>query len=66
MATYHNSVLRISVPNNAVRLNWSQGGYTLQQANTVTGAWTDVSGPVVSSPFTTNNPTGNRFFRLKK
>jgi exopolysaccharide biosynthesis protein len=51
---------------NAITLNWAQGGYTLQQANSITGAWTDVSGPVISSPFTTNISTGTLFYRLKK
>ena len=48
-------------------LSWAQGGYTLQQANKLTGPWTNVSGPVISSPFTvTNSTTTNWFFRLKK
>src|ERR1019366_3565542 len=58
--------LSVNNSNRAVALSWSQGGYTLQQANTLTGVWTDVSGPIISSPFTTNNPVGNRFFRLRK
>lgn len=59
-------VISVTKSNSAVRLKWDQGGYTLQQANAPTGTWADVSGPVVSSPFVTNNSTGNRFFRLKK
>lgn len=58
--------LSVNNSNSAVGLSWSQGGYTLQQAITPTGVWADVSGPVVSSPFTTNSPVGNRFYRLRK
>ena len=58
--------LSLNKSNNVVGLSWSQGGYTLQQANTITGVWVDVPGPVISSPFATNTAAGNRFFRLKR
>jgi hypothetical protein len=58
--------LKIAQSNSAVVMSWDQGGYTLQQASTATGAWTDVPGPVVSSPFATNSPEGSFFFRLSK
>jgi hypothetical protein len=58
--------LSLAQSNNAVILNWSQGGFTLQQANAPTGAWADVPGPVISSPFTTNHSSAAQFFRLRK
>jgi hypothetical protein len=58
--------LKIAQSNSAVVMSWDQGGYTLQQASTATGAWTEVPGPVVSSPFATNSPEGSFFFRLSK
>ncbi len=47
-------------------LSWSRGGFTLQQASSVRGPWTDVAGPVVSSPYTVTNLAAGAFFRLKK
>lgn len=58
--------LSLATSNKVFGLSWSQGGYTLQQATTITGVWADVPGPVIVSPFATNNPSGTRFFRLKK
>ena len=58
--------LNIAQTNSTVTMSWAQGGYTLQQASEPTGAWMEVPGPVVISPFTTNNPTGNVFYRLSK
>jgi exopolysaccharide biosynthesis protein len=58
--------LDLACSSSVVTLSWSQGGYTLQQANAITGAWSDVPGPVISSPFTTNNSGAARFFRLRK
>jgi hypothetical protein len=58
--------LDLACSSNVVTLSWSQGGYTLQQANAITGAWSNVLGPVISSPFTTNSSGAARFFRLRK
>jgi exopolysaccharide biosynthesis protein len=59
--------LIVAGTNKTIVLNWAQGGYTLQQANKLTGPWTNVPGPVISSPFAvTNSTTTNWFFRLKK
>jgi hypothetical protein len=49
-----------------VTLSWSRGGFTLQQAGVPSGFWTDVPGPIVSSPFTSTNLTGAQYFRLLK
>ena len=59
--------LTVAGANKTNVLSWAQGGYTLQQANKLTGPWTNVPGPVISSPFAvTNSTTTNWFFRLKK
>jgi hypothetical protein len=58
--------LSVTSFNGTITLSWDQGGYTLQQAAAPAGPWTNVPGPVITSPFTTNNPTGNLFFRLHK
>jgi exopolysaccharide biosynthesis protein len=50
----------------AVTLSWSRGGFTLQQAATPAGPWTDVPGPVVSSPFTWTNSEPAQYFRLRR
>jgi hypothetical protein len=60
--------LNISRSNAVVTLSWSRGGFTLQQSASPAGPWTAVpgpTGPIVSSPFTTNTST-SVFFRLKK
>jgi hypothetical protein len=58
--------LAILFSNRTVTLNWSRGGFTLQQAGTPAGPWTNVPGPVVSSPFTTTNAGKSEFYRLCK
>jgi hypothetical protein len=58
--------LHLAYSNSAVTLSWDRGGFVLQQATAPTGSWTAVPGPVVSSPFTTNNPGPVRFFRLQR
>jgi len=61
-----NPTLSLSQSDDDVTLSWSQGGFTLQQADTPTGTWTDMPGPVFSSPFTTNHSGATQFFRLRK
>jgi hypothetical protein len=58
--------LGILYSNGVATLNWARGGFTLQQANAIAGPWSDVPGPIVSSPFTTTNSSSNQFFRLRK
>jgi hypothetical protein len=58
--------LNLTYANGLVTLSWSQGGSTLQQAESPAGPWGDVPGPVVSSPFTTNVANAARFFRLRQ
>ncbi|PYL01687.1 MAG: hypothetical protein DME19_00785, partial [Verrucomicrobia bacterium] len=47
-------------------LSWSRGGFTLQHVDGLTGLWTDVPGPIVSSPFMTTNSGSAQYFRLIK
>ncbi len=61
-----NPALSVAGTNRTIVLNWARGGFTLQQANAVTGPWTNVPGPVISSPFTVTSSSTNWFFRLKK
>ena len=58
--------LGILFSNQTVTLNWSRGGFTLQQAASPTGLWTNAPGPVISSPFMTTNSSAACFFRLQK
>ena len=61
-----NPMLNVAGTNQKIVLNWAQGGFTLQQANGVTGPWTNVPGPVISGPFTATNSSKSLFFRLIK
>jgi hypothetical protein len=56
--------LGILISNQSITLHWSRGGFILQQADTLPGPWTDVPGPVVSSPFIWTNSESSQFFRL--
>jgi len=54
----------IGTSNGAVTISWSRGGFLLQQAPSPTGPWSNVTGPVVSSPFVITPAISNQFFRL--
>jgi len=56
--------LGILFSNQSITLDWSRGGFILQQAGNLAGPWTNVTGPVVSSPFTWTNVGSSEFFRL--
>jgi exopolysaccharide biosynthesis protein len=58
--------LSIVSSNGTPVLSWTRGGYTLQQASNPAGPWTDVPGPVVSSPFIPSVNSSPCYFRLKK
>ena len=58
--------LSIAPGQGAATLSWTRGGFTLQQALAVDGPWTDVPGPIFSSPFTATNSGSQVFFRLRK
>ena len=59
-------VLSIAQSVSSDTLSWDQNGYTLQQAANPVGTWADAPGPVTTSPFTTTNPVGDVYFRLRK
>jgi exopolysaccharide biosynthesis protein len=58
--------LSIAPGNGAGTLSWTRGGFTLQQAPALGGPWTDVPGPIFSSPFTATNSGSSQFFRLRQ
>jgi hypothetical protein len=58
--------LSIAPGQGAATLSWTRGGFTLQQAPALGGPWTDVPGPIFSSPFTATNSGASLFFRLRK
>jgi hypothetical protein len=57
--------LIVSISNGLLTLSWSGGGFTLQHADAPAGTWTDVPGPVTTSPFTTSASASNQFYRLR-
>lgn len=59
-------VLGLSNGVSEVTLSWERGGFILEESTRADGPWTEVPGPVVSSPFKTPAGTGNRFFRLRR
>lgn len=59
-------VLGLSNGVSEVTLSWERGGFVLEESTRAGGPWTEVPGPVVSSPFKTPAGTGNRFFRLRR
>ena len=58
--------LSIQQSNSALTVSWSRGGFTLQQAGSPAGPWTNAPGPVVSSPFSMTNSSAPLYFRLIK
>ena len=81
-ATSSNAVLNVITPapptppyltiargGTTVTLSWTNSGVTLQQATNLLStntAWADVPGPVTASPYSTNNPAGPRYYRLRR
>ncbi|HLH57311.1 MAG TPA: phosphodiester glycosidase family protein [Verrucomicrobiae bacterium] len=49
-----------------VTVSWTRGGFTLQQSGSPAGPWSNVPGPVVSSPFVTASTGNVQYFRLIK
>jgi hypothetical protein len=58
-------VLNLWLEDNWATFFWNGEGFTLQQASALTGPgnWSDVPGPVTSSPYPLANPT-TQFYRL--
>ncbi len=62
------AVLEIARTIAQTTLTWKRGGFTLQQADSPLGAWVDVPGPVVTSPFNVGASvsTITRYYRLRR
>ena len=58
--------LQISGSNSVFTLSWNTNGFTLQSTTDLTMPWTNVPGPVVTSPFTLTNTATSQFFRLSQ
>jgi hypothetical protein len=52
--------------NATAALSWNSGGFILQQAGSPLGPWTNVPGPVITSPFMTRMTNASSFYRLAK
>jgi hypothetical protein len=57
--------LAIVFSNGTLTLSWNRGGFVLQQANSPLGRWTDVPGPVASSPYTPSLSAVAQYYRLR-
>ena len=60
--------LDISRTGNITTLSWAGSGFTLQQTPQIslpTNVWTDVPGPIITSPFSVTNPPATKFYRLR-
>ena len=59
---------RLSVGLSAGQLNlsWDQSGFSLQQADSTSGPWTDVAGPFYNQSFTAAIEGRARYYRLRK
>jgi hypothetical protein len=58
--------MSITQSNATLMVGWNRGGFTLQQAGSPAGPWTNAPGPIVSSPFVTTNTTAAQYFRLMR
>lgn len=47
-------------------LSWTRGGFLLQWAESPAGTWTDVPGPVLTSPYEIEGISSNRYYRLRR
>ncbi|MCI0747072.1 MAG: hypothetical protein L0Y58_16835 [Verrucomicrobia subdivision 3 bacterium] len=56
-------VLRATRVGDRVRISWTPGGGTLQQADDVTGRWTDVVN--ATNPFTLTVTEARKFYRVR-
>ena len=58
--------LGIQQTDTTLTVSWNRGGYSLQQANSPAGPWSEVPGPIVSSPYSVTNAGVVQYFRLVK
>ncbi len=61
------SSLRVARTNDTVCISWDGENLTLQEVAPLQGtnSWTDVSGPIRSSPYCVTNAGSSRFYRLR-
>jgi len=59
-------VLSIEWSSDGVTLSWDRQGFTLQSATEPSGLWTDVAGPVTTSPHTVTPSAGGAYYRLRQ
>jgi hypothetical protein len=52
--------------NRMITLSWTGVGFVLQQADSLNGLWTNVPGPISSSPYSTTASNAAEYFRLRK
>ena len=59
--------LRIAHSNHVARVAWDGAYLTLQQSGNPasTNSWSDVPGPITTSPYSVTNPAGAIFYRLR-
>ncbi len=50
----------------AVHIDWTRGGFGLQQADSPSGPWSDVPGPILAGPYITTEGGTARFYRLSR
>ena len=58
--------LNILTEDTTTTIYWNGGGFALQQAHDPRGPWTDIPGPVKTSPYTLIDPPGSKFFQLHR
>ncbi|HTI69820.1 MAG TPA: phosphodiester glycosidase family protein [Candidatus Limnocylindria bacterium] len=59
--------LLLSTTNGTGNLDWTAGGYVLQQAPNIDGPWTTLPGPIAAGPYPIPAPAGGQiFYRLWK
>ena len=61
-----NPVLYFSYANGLPVLSWNRGGFTLQEASTPQGPWTNTPGPIIASPYSPEINGPALYYRLIK
>jgi hypothetical protein len=66
--TYLLPTLNVARAGNVTTLSWNSPGYVLQQSSQISSppnSWTDIPGPVNTSPFSITNSSETKFYRLR-
>lgn len=58
--------LKLAYASGQITLSWDSTGYTLQQADSLTGTWSDVAGVSSNTYTTTPADGGAKFYRLRR